>query len=269
MSRRRSTRAASRHEPYLDSTCRPLQSLAFLLPLVAVYEIGLILAHPLLDADHLPGLTAQHLLRAFFLIFGATGYYLPGFVLIALLLVQHAWRRDPWRVQFRDLPVMAAESLLWAVPLLFVNHAAPLPVLTGGTITGRMVDDILLSIGAGLYEELVFRLIVMSVVLTMAGDLARWRDRRRGRGRMGMRGYAHSPGLWNSAAAVAVSALLFSLHHFQPIGLEPFALDDFAFRCLAGIYLSVIFLRRGFGIAVGAHAAYDVIVVLFAQQSGA
>lgn len=267
MSRRRSSRAAPRHEPYLDSTCRPLQSLAFLLPLVVVYEIGLILAHPALDADHRPGLTAQHLLRAFFLIFGATGYYLPGFVLIALLLAQHVWRRDRWRVQLRDLPVMAAESLLWAAPLLFVNHAAPLPVLNTGVLTGRMADDILLSIGAGLYEELVFRLIVMSVVLTIAQDLVRWRDRRRGRSRA--RSQAESPGFRSSAAAVAVSALLFSLHHFHPIGLEPFALDDFAFRCLAGIYLSVIFLRRGFGIAVGAHAAYDVMVVLFAQQGGA
>jgi hypothetical protein len=61
--------------------------------------------------------------------------------------------------------------------------------------------------------------------------------------------------------AVAGSAILFSLHHHQPLGSEPFALGPFAFRTVAGVYLGVLFLCRGYGITAGCHAFYNIIVV--------
>jgi hypothetical protein len=37
----------------------------------------------------------------------------------------------------------------------------------------------------------------------------------------------------------------------------------FVFRFLAGVFFSVLFVYRGFGIAAGSHAAYDVLLGLF------
>jgi hypothetical protein len=60
--------------------------------------------------------------------------------------------------------------------------------------------------------------------------------------------------------AAAAAALAFAAaHHVGPYG-EPVRPDYFVFRAAAGLYFTVLFVTRGFGIAVGAHAGYDVLV---------
>ena len=62
--------------------------------------------------------------------------------------------------------------------------------------------------------------------------------------------------------AVLATSLLFAIaHHVGPYG-EPFLWFTFLFRVLAGIFFAVLFLYRGFGIAAGAHAGYDILVGL-------
>ena len=61
--------------------------------------------------------------------------------------------------------------------------------------------------------------------------------------------------------AVIASSLLFAAaHHVGPYG-EPWAVYPFVFRCVAGVFL-VLFVYRGFGIAAGSHAAYDILTWL-------
>jgi hypothetical protein len=48
-------------------------------------------------------------------------------------------------------------------------------------------------------------------------------------------------------------------HHVGPYG-EPMNPYVFLFRAIAGLYFTVLFIARGFGIAVGAHAGYDILV---------
>jgi membrane protease YdiL (CAAX protease family) len=98
-------------------------------------------------------------------------------------------------------------------------------------------------VGAGIYEELLFRLIIMTLVIIVLADVLKFKMR------------------WAAAAAVVVSALLFSAHHYAPIGLDSFSWGSFSFRAFAGAYLGIIFLVRGYGPAAGAHAAYNVMVV--------
>jgi len=99
---------------YAAETLRPWPCLVFLLPLIAIYEIGLVIAHPSMTSDERPGLAARELLQKFFGLFGATGYYLPGAALVAVLLAWHIFARNSWRIN-PWVPVgMAAESILWA-----------------------------------------------------------------------------------------------------------------------------------------------------------
>lgn len=230
---------------YWDITHRPLQCLVFLLPMVIAYEVGMAMMHGRMPEDEWPTLAAQQMLKWFFSLFGATGYYLPGGALIAVLLAWHLASRQPWRVTLRPLFGMAGESVLLAIPLLMLNRW--LPVLRslvhlggGGASSGRM-DNLLLSVGAGLYEELVFRLIIISVVMMLLKDVFRVRE------------------VWGVATAVVLSSLLFAAHHYQPIGADAWSLPEFIFRTAAGAYLAAVFVVRGFGLAVGCHVIYDVI----------
>jgi membrane protease YdiL (CAAX protease family) len=64
--------------------------------------------------------------------------------------------------------------------------------------------------------------------------------------------------------AVLGSSLVFSAAHYQPLlptgeTLAWATLGTFLFRVLAGVVFALLFVWRGFGIAAGSHALYDVI----------
>ncbi len=68
-------------------------------------------------------------------------------------------------------------------------------------------------------------------------------------------------------AVIGTSVLFSAAHYVGPYG-DPIHLGrfifwfGFVFRFLAGVFFSVLFVGRGFGIAVGAHAGYDILVKL-------
>lgn len=239
-------------QTYWDSTKRPLQCLLFLLPMVIAYELGMIAVKGEFYDGQRSALAARQILYWLFNLFGVTGYYLPGLALIAVLFVQHLASRDPWRVAPQPLLGMAGESVLLALPLLLLNQwlpslqavYAPGPSPTTSFASTAELDNLLLSIGAGLYEELVFRLIVITLITLVLTDLARIRQGT------------------SMALAVIVSSLLFAAHHYHPIGADPWSSKEFAFRAAAGGYLACVFVLRGFGLAVGCHVIYDVMAFL-------
>jgi membrane protease YdiL (CAAX protease family) len=105
------------------------------------------------------------------------------------------------------------------------------------------------SIGAGLYEEFVFRLLLLGLGYRFLCS-------------------KEVPPIISGAVAVIVSSLVFSaVHHLGPMG-DDFALSIFSFRFFAGVLLALIFSLRGFAVAVYAHAIYDIIVMGFALIAG-
>ena len=60
--------------------------------------------------------------------------------------------------------------------------------------------------------------------------------------------------------AAPASATLFSAaHHLGPYG-QPYDNYLFLFRLAAGVYFALLYQWRGFGVAVGAHACYNLMV---------
>ncbi len=211
--------------------------------MVVAYEVGMALLHRGQADAVRPDLAAKLLLGWFFSIFGATGYYLPGLALVVVLLCWHVVSSDAWRVEWAPLIGMAAESLLLALPLLALNQFLSGRAL-GGWGDDSIPGELLLSVGAGIYEELVFRLIFISLFMLVFKDLF---------------GLRQNPA---AGLAVVLSSLAFAAHHYYPVGSDAFSGMEFLFRALAGGYLAGVFVFRGFGIAVGSHAVYDVIVAL-------
>jgi membrane protease YdiL (CAAX protease family) len=118
------------------------------------------------------------------------------------------------------------------LPLLGVSPSAPV---------SSSFAPLIGFLGAGVYEEALFRLVLVPVLF-------------------GLLKLLQTPQILASALAVTGSALLFSLAHHAGSPAEPFTWFAFVFRWMAGVYFAWVFVIRGFGIAVGTHAAYDILV---------
>jgi len=256
--RTQTRRPAAKRKPipasYWDITHRPLQCLVFLLPMVLVYELGVAMSHDRMPQGGASDLAARKLLDWFFSLFGAQAFYLPGLVLVAVLVAWHVACRFSWSVAWRPMAAMYGESVLLAVPLMLLNSwIPPTPVESAGVVlaattaipqSGPITDELLLCVGAGIYEELVFRLIIITLLSMLFVDILRIRP------------------IAGIALTVIVSSLLFAAHHYYPIGRDPMTAASFAFRAAAGAYLAAVYVFRGFGLAVGSHVVYDAVAVL-------
>jgi membrane protease YdiL (CAAX protease family) len=224
---------------YWMKTQRPLNMLVFVLPLIAVYEVGVAL-----DGTNL---LARHQLKHFLAMLGGSAMYLPAMLVIVVLLAWQISSRHKWKVDAGTLAGMFAESILWALPLLglaLLSQRAQMaaqdaPVLADSLTASR---ELLIGVGGGVYEEFLFRLVGLNLLSLILVDVL------------------EIPRDWGHATAVAISAVLFSLYHF--VGDQAFAAAPFLFYALAGTYLGGVFLMRGFGISVGAHVFYNILVVL-------
>lgn len=230
---------------YFHRSRLPFQSLIFLLPLLLLYELGTVrlLTDP--QTGFAEVIAARSLLADAFSLLGVGGYYLPGLVVVAVLIGMHVVRRDPWQIEPPLYLMMAIEALAWSVALLvfaFVSRGRP------AVAESTLAADLVFAIGAGVYEELVFRLIAILLLHLLLVDVIRMR---------------HTTG---SVIAVVVAAALFSVYHFYSNDMSGQQIDfSFAqalFYFLGGLYFGTLFVMRGFGIAAGAHAFYDIIFVL-------
>ncbi len=228
-------------DSYLSRSELPLTSLLFLLPLLILYELGThyFASDPLNRTEQ--RIIAFNMMQEFFRFFHAGGRYLPALAVAGILLAWHIARNDPWKLHTGTSLGMYAESLALALPLVALSMACAhyLPLSTGRADWRSLL---VLSVGAGIYEELVFRLIGMTVLSLILRDTLRMN-----------RG-------WSALGMVVIPAVLFSVYHY--LGQETFQPRTFVFRTGAGLYFGVLFLTRGFGITAGTHAAYDVVIVL-------
>jgi len=208
---------------------------------------------------------------------------------VVILLALQITARTHWSVRFADFIPMTIECILLALPLvvlsLVLNRPAPAPtdvacnirphpqvaylvadaparsedkdnsetsillLQTDDTEPG-LLPNVVTGIGAGIYEELIFRLILIYLLMFLFQDLLKFNK-------------SHSLIL-----SVLIAAILFSAHHhiFYIYGKlmpgEPFTFVKFAFRTLAGIYFAALFAVRGFAVTAGAHVFYNIIAAV-------
>jgi len=182
--------------------------------------------------------------------FGATAAYLPALLIVAVLLIQHVLSREKWTAEPKALAGMFGESVLWTTPLIAMSYLCGSPmagVAASSPAGGQLLQALLLAVGAGVYEEFLFRLAMISLILLIFVDIFSIKK---------------GPVL---LAAVVASGCLFSLYHF-PFGTDGaggFHWAEFIFRAAAGIYLGLIFIARGFAVAVGTHTFFNLFVVIW------
>lgn len=231
---------------YWKRSKQPLEILVFLAPFIALYEIGLL--GVLRTNDDVLTNVAHKSIALLFETLGVTavGIALPGIALVVALVIWQVLLRAPWRFRWSTIGCMWLESLVCAVPLLLLAQllsgepAAHVP----GDPDGRLVANLAIAIGAGLYEELVFRWMLIAVVHSIACDLFKT---------------SHAVGL---TIGCVLSTVSFAYYH--PIAGG--AWGQMVFFLVAGAFFSVVFVARGFGIVAATHALYDVAVFLLDAQ---
>ncbi|HEX7919088.1 MAG TPA: CPBP family glutamic-type intramembrane protease, partial [Gemmatimonadales bacterium] len=181
-------------------------------------------------------------------------YGLLAFLL--LLLGTGVWmiwrdRKAGGEFQPRILALMVGESVVLA--LVFGSVAGVLTNLLLHGSTGLMIGGVgglglstrlMVSLGAGIYEELLFRVVLISGLLLLSGKVFRWGP------------------VTSALFSVVVAAFIFSASHYIGSLGDTLTLGSFTFRFVAGLLLSGLFVLRGLGITAWTHALYDVFLTV-------
>jgi hypothetical protein len=193
---------------------------------------------------------------------------LLSFILVVIVfLAMHALTGKSWRwPPLSTWLLMVAESLVLALPVFMLSrlvmniidylplaatmeYAADVPPAAAPAISWQ--SNMVLSCGAGVYEEFFFRVLVMGIIVLFLGKFLRVRSG------------------WKYVAAAVLQAILFAASHHLPGGREEIVsseqlrhfLPAILVRAAAGLYFAFVYVERGFGISAGAHAGYDLMVV--------
>jgi len=246
---------------YFERSSRPIYAIVFLLPFIVFYELAVFF----IKTDVLN--ESPVLVDAFVWLQKLLGYLgladkiiwlaPPAAVVLILFGLQVACRKQ-WKFHPADFLPMSIECILLAIPLivfsLLLNSPAANPLFAGTSYAGQTQNssflvDVVAGIGAGIYEELVFRLILISVLMLLFQDVLRFERK------------------LSVIVSVSISAALFSAHHHidfitgQINPSDPLDFTKFIFRTLAGIYFAVLFAIRGFGVTAGTHSFYNILAV--------
>ena len=236
---------------YLDTTRTHTYSLLFALPLLVLYELGAMLIADGRGGGMRNG--ADVLLRTLLATGGVQGTlaFTAALAVGAAVIVALERRRKKVPLRMPYFVGMLGESAAYALVFGFIVATATQVLLGGmvrfaadGGITNMpLMDGIVLSLGAGIYEELLFRVILTGglFALLLAAGMKR-----------------QTAGI----IAVVVSAFIFSAFHYVGPYAYPLELNSFTFRLLAGLAFSALYMARGFGVAAWTHALYDVFLVI-------
>ena len=229
-------------------------SILFALPLLIGYEaLAALLAQP--GKGELRNGADAILRAAFTAVAGVHGsaIFMAVIVLVGVGLVVRDIRATGDRPRPRVFFGMLAESTalagvfgivigLTTAKLLGSLHT--LAIAQGALANTSWTTRLMLSLGAGLYEELFFRVLLVTALATGARVVLG----------LGPRGAG--------IIAAIVGAFIFSaFHYIGPYG-DPLQLQSFVFRMLSGLAFSALYLTRGFGITAWTHALYDAFLLL-------
>jgi len=227
---------------YWRSTRSPLYSFLFTIPLFFIYEIGIFLTSS--DDMFILRNGADALMRQILATFGIAGLYWIGAIFFIGFIITFILQRKYWeetQIHSDYFLLMMMESVAWSALIYFLMSNVYLLLMNP---TGSMlVQQVTLAVGAGIYEEFLFRVLLIAGISVILGFIFQWSDKSRN---------------W---AAMVIAAGIFSSFHFIGEYGDFFSFNIFMVRFLAGIVLGALYFLRGFGITAWSHAVYDLIVL--------
>ena len=228
---------------YWNITKNIYYSLLFILPMLFLYESMCWIQYFGQSAEIRNG--ADVLIRQIIFGMGNGSEIVYGLLLMIVFFgVMFLNRRvvKNGKLKFTFLLLMIVESLVWCIGFVIIMSVSEQLLLS---IMERNIipEQFYLAIGAGIWEELLFRVGAIGLSLSFLTKVV---------------GYS---GIYSVIIAVIFSAVIFSLFHYLgPFG-DNFAYKSFYLRTLAGIFLGSLYMFRGFGITVYTHIFYDMFII--------
>ncbi|MAO66317.1 MAG: CPBP family intramembrane metalloprotease [Balneola sp.] len=234
-------------KPYFENTNNLLYSFLVSLPLFLLYEFLILISQP--SGDAIVRISVDVWIKTLFSSLGVNAISFSLLIVaIAGVFIVYRERHRLKTLRFSYFPIMIVEATFYAIIVAFisqtmvswvVNIAASDPIESLS-----ILQKLALSLGAGLYEELFFRVILVTVFILIFTKIfgKKWAG---------------------VAAAVVLSALLFSAVHYVGSMGDAFTLNSFLYRFLFGLILNGIYVWRGFGVTAWTHAIYDIMVIAF------
>ncbi len=214
------------------------------IPLLILYESLILISQP--GQETLIRLGADIWIKnLLWLIHEDTLLVTAGLAIAAGIAIYYAERKKDIVYKPSYFGWMVAESIFWAIVLAF--GVASVTGFFFGMIAAppepTRLQMLALSIGAGLYEELIFRVVLVYALLQIFKLLFEYQTA--------------------AAFAVILAAAIFSWVHYIGTYGDVFTLSSFMFRMIFGLVLNALLVLRGFGITAWTHSMYDVLLVVF------
>ena len=241
---------------YLQSTRTGTYGFLASLPLLLVYEFLILAVNPKQGNEIRVG--ADIWIKQFLGAVGVGGQHALVLATLTLgLIIFYNERKKEVVLKFTYFFLLFFESIFYSIFLaviisntvgyvfgnlhLFTNLPLQIKIFM---LHENFWLQIALSIGAGLYEELFFRVLLVSGLFFIFKKTVFLKQ--------------------NNAylAAVLIAALLFSaVHYVGPFG-DVFTVRSFTFRFLFGLAFNILYAVRGFGLVAWSHAMYDVLLTI-------
>lgn len=216
-----------------------LTDVALTLPIFVAYHVGVVFLPVRNAADVVTSRLAAYAdhNRASYI-----GLTLAIGVVITLALLALGHRQ---KLRWESFALVAVEGVLYAMAMRYVASSVIGQLSLGvNGAPDSVLSNVVMSLGAGFYEELVFRLLIFGVGAKFLLHLDEW-----------------SPWVVYPVWALVSAAVFSGWHHVGPLG-EPFELRTFVFRTVCGVVFTAIFAFRGFAPSVWTHTLYDVWVLV-------
>ena len=213
------------------------------LPLLVVYEILVILTR-----SRYWGIrnAADMWIRTFLMAFDLQAQHLTFVMIgIAFALIPLAKTRSSGvKLKANYFLLMFAEAFAYSLVLgVALQYILRLSGLTTGGPGNGALQNFALSLGAGLFEEIIFRVLLLNLLFFILS-------------------YVFKSKVTTAVISVLAASFLFSLSHYIGSMADSWQLYSFMFRWIAGMLFTVLYFMRGFAITAYTHALYDIWVLV-------
>lgn len=227
---------------YFFKTKSPLFSLIAVIPMAVFYEIFLLIN----NKSDITGVRngADIFIKRILVKIGFHGLestiliFLVLFIIVSLIHKIHFKHK---KIEMKYYPLIIAESIFYSFFLYFITRfiISNIVLLRIGSDS---LETISYSLGAGVYEELIFRAVLLQLLFML---------------------FKKIPVNENLGIIVALilSSLVFAGAHYVGNLGDAFNVISFVARFIGGMILGILYLFRGFAITSYTHAFYDVLLI--------
>ena len=161
---------------YFIQTRSSFYSFLFTIPLFIIYEIGIIF----LSRDDIIVVRngADFLMRVILESFGIFGLYGLGAIFLIGFVVTYVFflkGKNSSDIRTEYLFVMVFESMVWAILLYILLSKFMLILMI--PIGKAILQQVILAVGAGIYEEFLFRVLLISGLSSIIGFVFLWEEK--------------------------------------------------------------------------------------------